>query len=236
VPDGESHQFIGGVFLVRPGDEKLLLDLCDRGAADELCAYLADREQPPELQNREGESLLDCVVQMEVADSARAQAALDEVYKAEDERWVELHALNADERLLRASLALDGNRLTIRANSEARIERVLRTLADVLPDARVVSDTRSPADIGTFLAQQGGSAPELTAEMIEELQEIEERRWLHDHIPALNGLTPFEAVADPTRVEQVERLLATFPDPAAMPEGAFALRPDRLRKALGLPR
>ena len=41
---------------------------------------------------------------------------------------------------------------------------------------------------------------------------MQERRWLKEQIPALGGLTPVEAAADPSRVEQLERLLASFPD------------------------
>ena len=35
-------------------------------------------------------------------------------------------------------------------------------------------------------------------------------RWLDDSIPALGGLTPRQAAADPTRREQLERLLSEF--------------------------
>ena len=31
VPDGESHQFVGGIFGVRIGEEARVLDLCDAG-------------------------------------------------------------------------------------------------------------------------------------------------------------------------------------------------------------
>jgi hypothetical protein len=58
---------------------------------------------------------------------------------------------------------------------------------------------------------------------------------LAEPVPALAGLTPTEAAADPTRVEQLQRLLATFPDPAALPPGAITMRPDRLRELLALP-
>jgi hypothetical protein len=44
-----------------------------------------------------------------------------------------------------------------------------------------------------------------------------------------------EAAADPTRVEQLQRLLATFSDPTDLPPGTVTMRPDRLRELLGLP-
>jgi hypothetical protein len=52
-------------------------------------------------------------------------------------------------------------------------------------------------------------------------------------VPALGGLTPRQAAADPTRRELLERLLASF-DAMTTPAGAFTMRPDRLRALLGL--
>lgn len=46
----------------------------------------------------------------------------------------------------------------------------------------------------------------LNAEVMRQAQ----TRWLDDNIPALGGLTPRQAAADPTRREQLERLLAEF--------------------------
>ncbi len=57
-----------------------------------------------------------------------------------------------------------------------------------------------------------------------------EIRWLDLEIPALDGLTPREAASDPTRRDDLIRLLATFPaatDPTEMD-------PERLRTMLGL--
>ena len=57
-----------------------------------------------------------------------------------------------------------------------------------------------------------------------------ERKWLDLTIPALNGLTPRQAAADPTRREDLVQLLATFPDTDAPTE----MSAGRLRAALGL--
>ena len=46
----------------------------------------------------------------------------------------------------------------------------------------------------------------ITSEMSRQAQ----ARWLDENIPALGGLTPRQAAADPTRREQIERLLAEF--------------------------
>lgn len=58
-----------------------------------------------------------------------------------------------------------------------------------------------------------------------------EKRWLEDNIPALGGLTPRQAAADPTRRDELIRLLNSFDD---LPAGPGGMDPDRLRAALGL--
>jgi hypothetical protein len=58
-----------------------------------------------------------------------------------------------------------------------------------------------------------------------------EAAWLDEQIPALGGVTPRQAAADPTRRPDLERLLAGFDDLEEVP-GAMSAR--RLRDALGL--
>lgn len=99
VPDGASHQIVGGMFPVRTGHEQAVLDLCSDADALALCAWAGALAQPPRIEHRPG--MLDSML-----------------------------------------------------------------------------------DRGT--------------------------RWLDHSIPALGGLTPRQAAADPTRREQLERLLAEF--------------------------
>jgi hypothetical protein len=62
-----------------------------------------------------------------------------------------------------------------------------------------------------------------------------ERRWCDEGVPALNGLTPRQAAADPSRRETLERLLGEFErmDGDLPPQG-MTMRPARLREMLGL--
>ena len=79
-----------------------------------------------------------------------------------------------------------------------------------------------------------------TLDVLNELiQEQSTMRWLDESVPALGGLTPRQAVEDPTRREQVERLLAEFEDTSrfdALPEGftPMSYDVDLLRRELGL--
>jgi hypothetical protein len=55
---------------------------------------------------------------------------------------------------------------------------------------------------------------------------------LDESIPALGGRTPRDAVGNPIAREQLEQLLASFPEPG--PDDVGPMSPDRLRRALDL--
>jgi hypothetical protein len=231
---------IGGVFFVAPGTETHVLELCDDRRGHDLCDYVARQHRPPTLQTREGQPLVDCTTIIAVADPAAARDVLDRCYHPQDEGWVELHPINDDEQILRAQLQLDGSRLTVNTHSEPRMDRVLATLRAAMADLRVIGEQRTPLRPGELPALATAPADPIATdvnpdELVRQVQETQERRWLGEHIPALAGLTPVQAAADPSRVEQLERLLASFSDPAQLPPGAITMRPDRLRELLGLP-
>ncbi len=139
VPDGATHQIVGGVFQVRAGHETAVLDLCDAGDPAALCAWAGALMRPPTIVHRPGmiESMID---------RTALDAAMSEV------------------------------------------------------------DGHDPAE----------AMRHLEAELTRQMQ----ARWLDEQIPALGGLTPREAAADPTRREQLERLL-----------DEFAAADERLRRA-----
>ena len=258
VPDGESHQFVGGIFPVTPGHESALLDILDDGDPHEIAEWVASGQRPPTLETREGEPLVQCDIVIDFDDEAPTIAFLDATYEREADPdghpddgepvWVELFALNDDEQIVRARLHLDASSLHVSTSSEARADRVLAEVHRHLPDARVHQDRRAPLDaallseakgrglnafpIGDrFLDDEVEVTPELEA-ALDSMQEQFERRWCDEHVPALGGLTPREAVADPTRREQVERLIATLEVPSGT--AVVGMRPQKLRELLGL--
>ena len=72
----------------------------------------------------------------------------------------------------------------------------------------------------------------------DELTRQAHTKWLDEHVPALDGLTPRQAATDPTRREQLERLLNEFDnrDTSGLPDGfeAFTYDVAALRRELGL--
>ncbi|MCY7365087.1 MAG: hypothetical protein LH469_07235, partial [Frankiaceae bacterium] len=71
--------------------------------------------------------------------------------------------------------------------------------------------------------------PEIARQVMEHL----ELRWCTEPVPALAGLTPEQAAADPTRRDDVRRLIDSFPEPDPA-RGRLGLRPSSLRGRLGL--
>jgi hypothetical protein len=158
VPDGATHQIIGGVFPVRTGHEATVLDLCADGDPVALCAWAGALAQPPRIVHRPG--LIDEMFDRDAIETMFAQ--------------------------------LD---------------------ADTEPDDAM-------AALRDEVARQANA------------------RWLDEHIPALGGLTLRQAAADPTRREQLERLLAEFAtrDARGLPDGfqTFTYDVAALRHQLGL--
>ncbi|MGI9001646.1 MAG: SEC-C metal-binding domain-containing protein [Pseudonocardia sp.] len=228
VPDGTGHQIIGAVVGVAPGRERALLDLLDRRDGPALLAWVAAASRPPELTGPDGEPLVDCTAVLHVPGDT--DDVLGSRCDPTDAGWV---WTDLDGRVL-GMIELDGKELTAHALTEARMDALLADLAVALPGGEVVWQDRQPVEVGIGGEVDDGPVPvQLDPAQVEELQDRFERRWCDESVPALDGFTPRAAVADPTRRDDVERLIASFPeiDPAT---GAFGLRPERLRALLGL--
>lgn len=165
VPDGESHQMIGGVFAVPTGTEAAVLDLCASGDGAELCAWVGRLYQPPRV--------------------IRSPGMIDEMF---DRSAIETLLEGAD-------------------------------LDDSLDDDSL-DDDAAIAMLGAELSRKARD------------------RWLDENVPALGGMTPREAAADPTRREQLERLLREI-DARAASAGAhgftsLSYNTPKMRRELGL--
>jgi hypothetical protein len=241
VPDGEQHQFIGGLFRVATGEEKDLLNLLDEHDGEELLSWVAAKERPPRLATREREDLRVCRAELEVPDSGAARGVLDRHYETRGgDKWSEHHQLPNGESILRASITLHGSRVTVETLSEPRVERVLTMLTREIPGAKVISDERDefdpskprPGPPQTALSKDDPAVKEMLRNFLAK----RERIWCDEEIPALGGLTPRQAAADPVGRESLERLLAEYSsyiDPDEDPE-LVPQHPDRLRQLLGL--
>lgn len=228
-----------------------LLDALDAGEADasDLVEFLTARFAPPTLTTTDGEPMVSCLARFEILDAPPMVSALDARYGDEDgadgsgaaERsWTWTDSVGTHPTVL-GSLAVDGKELRVEAMNEKRFETLLADMATV-PGLRPLGQRRTPA--AELIAAHGSEAesgsarpampqiddPDVIA-AVEEWVLDYERSWLDTEIPALGGITPRQAVDDPTRRDDLLHLLDTFDD---MPGNPGTMQPARIRAALGL--
>jgi tetratricopeptide (TPR) repeat protein len=249
LTDGDGHQFSLGVVPVELRLRAPLLDLLDEDPdAEELAAFFTPR--PAELTNTDGDPLVFSEVVYEVDDRDAVRRLLAELFEpVDDDADADAYAATrlADDgsALHLAELRLEGDELTVMANSEARLEAVMRTLEDREIPATVVAEGRThPDELVTRRSgdPDGGAAglpdalPAEVQEAIEEHLAAMEEAWVDEQVPALGGLTPREAVTDPTRRDDLLTLLDEFEAAEVVGGGGAArtFRTARLRELLGL--
>lgn len=118
-----------------------------------------------------------------------------------------------------AHLKIEDGVLLVDTNSVNRSDRMLVRLKQLIGGfeviersdksiAEVMRDTDSMDD--PFAESERADVPEEVIEALEAHREKLEDRWLDESIPALGGMTPRQASQDPTRKEDLLRLLNEF--------------------------
>lgn len=240
VPDGHTHQMVGGVVPVPLRLRDPLVALLDDDEVDALdvAELIARAFAPPELRNTEGEPTVLHEVRYRVA-QPDALKALDAVLDRDDDGlWSQ--STEADGRTwVRGTVAVDGDELVASANSDVRIARLRRVVEEAVFGLALVSaSAQSPAEL---LADRSRPAlplpardlPPGAADVLASFLHEQEHRWVDESLPALDGLTPRQAAADPTRREQLIALLHDF-DREPTPPGMATFDTARLRARLGL--
>jgi hypothetical protein len=248
VPAGDTMQIFGGIEPVdlRLRDELVAL-LDEEPDPDELVELLSARFAPPTLSNTEGDVLVFCEVTLRVPDPAALAAELDSRFKRQEvangddttsREWIEHVTTHGMERI-RATVRLAGHVATIDVNSNERADRMIEVLRVLQPEIEVLEDRRTPAaDLREAMSRSSSPSPSdlvdsndpQIAAALDSFARASEAAWLDESIPALRGLTPRQAAADPTRRDDLVRLLeefAGFTSPGLMDVG-------RLRDALGV--
>ena len=243
--DGE-RQLFGAVIEVPLRLRASALQLVDAEPdVEDLASWYGQAMALPTLVTRDGEPVILCRVEMTTAlDRQALRAVLDDILEPEgDDTWLDLtpDSISEDERTMRGTVRLDDGRLCIDTNAEARLERLLEMLAAAVPDAAIVVDERTDpraailerrsVDLPTPVA--GAALPADQAAFLDELIRTKEAAWVDEAIPALGGLTPKQALDDPTRREDLLSLLREM-DTTAGPSGGVGFDPSRLRALLNL--
>jgi hypothetical protein len=238
LPVGDTYRAFSGFMAVRPDLVREALSVLDAGDPDELVALLGSMHRPPAIRNTDGHDMALTDITWSVADGVDVSAALTRAgFTGDDDTWTLVRDTANQPSSVIASLRLEGDQLVGHVNSAERAEELLELIAQHVPgsvhvdtelidvDEIDLTDPPAATDQATLMED-----PEIRAAIESHFARYEDE-WLDTPIPALGDLTPREAAADPIGREELVRLLATFPEPAA---GEVGMSARRLRVALGL--
>lgn len=248
--DDEHWGFFGGIEPVRLDQRTAVLALLDNNADEyDIVEYFTRRQAPPTMRTTTGEDFVVCETVIRVQGKGALIAPLKSAFaRIEPNRW----AIDAagqpltDGATIGAELEVDGRRITINTVSVERMEHALEVLSGIGLDYEVVrstmtdpweaaqnaavADESQPTRRGRATRVESSSPADLElAAYLEQYMLDYERTWLDESIPALDGFTPREAAADPTRRGDLIALINSFPPPQP-----GTMNRDRLRAALGL--
>ena len=246
---GDGQELYGGISVIRVHELDTFLDLLDGDPdAEDLIEYLLARLGPPAMVTAEGDPIELCTATFTTTAPVKLARELDRLFSSDNQgTWLVAADTDggggqADAVRALASLELTGRTLTLQAMSRARAARVIDLLDGV--HAKLTQTDFEVTDPGQMRGGDGEPAgaklvltgessrtedPEVQAAIASHIARYE-TGWVDSPIPALHGLTPRQAAADPTRREDLERLLAEFPSTGS----PLHMDAQRLRQLLDL--
>jgi hypothetical protein len=191
-------------------------------STEELADLLTLSLRPPQVVSSDHEPLTVCTGTIDPRGDVEL---LDDVFEPADDGWLDL-----DGELVRAWIRITGDHLELEAMTTTRFAQALALITSALPDAVVLAQSQEPLDLSTPVAAAPEPPDAEEQEVLEHVMREMERRWVDEPIPALEGVTPRQAAADPTRRDDLIRLLDSFPPRT----GPGQMDPERLRALLDL--
>lgn len=233
LPCGQEWQMYGSVELVSLMQRAPLIALFDRYPLPvEVVAALSERYGPPRMTTTTGEPLVACVTKVKVKEPKKFEKLLAKRYEFHDDSWDRLVGNS-----IHASIRVAAGVVSIETMSEERMEIELDWIGGLPMFVKIISEETTTLDDlvrerpkGLSLAVEPTNSdisPELALVLADAILKFE-KDWLDDSIPALDGITPRNAAADPTRRSDLIALLKSFP---VAEDGMSA---QRIAQALGL--
>ncbi|MFH5232645.1 SEC-C metal-binding domain-containing protein [Antrihabitans spumae] len=231
VPAGSVNQIFGGIEPIALSQREALLELLDSDFldAEDLVHFLTARYAPPSLVTSDGETMIACEASFAIDDAATLRRSLDNRYGPSTDdhwRWLVGESVHGTIRIVEGELVLD-------AMNERRFDELLKTVGtfkgcgDLIEQQRISAADRL-AELLESPVPSEPMDPELTP-ILDDFVRDYEVKWLDTSIPALDGATPREAAADPTRRGDLIRLVNSFPK-----GGQGTMSVERLRAMLDI--
>lgn len=242
MPAGDSWQIFGGAEPVPMRFRDQTLTALDTREAFAILDALNLPYLRPKLANRDSDAFVFHETLVRIRSVATATKKLDQAFERSGEsEWLLLDGpKRATSRSIIASFTLDGNEILVETNSAARNREALAHLREIFPTLVVLSTDQAAADDLIMGYEKEpparGSArpmshddPAVIAAVSQMIAKYE-AEWVDESVPALGGLTPRQALTDPTRREDLIRLLDSFP----ATDSPMEMSAQRLRVTLGL--
>ena len=240
-----------GLIVVPDHRREDLLELFDEEPdAIELARWYRSLSAPPQLGTTAGDPLVFTTLTYQVGDGPAAHAALADHLEQDGDTLVAFEERDG-QQWLRGRVEVADDHLTVSTTSASRAAWFAELIDRLLPDAQLVDEERLPAADALAQADAGehddehAGALDLDALEPEERRQVEEQleqfmrqhedSWVDTPLPALGGATPRAAVDDPTRRDDLLRLLDDMErDADAWSGPGRGMDVARVRELLGL--
>ncbi len=242
LPDGLGGLVAFDGVLVPRLQRRHVLDLLDSGDGLDLLRWIVEPAPSPRLANTEGEPIQLMTVVYRLVDPVATSAALEAKLESRGDGRFDEMVVRHGQDWIRGSITVEGDRATIDANSAKRAARLERTLLKAAPGARLIRREERGIEEAVEEERAKGPAaepidiashPEL-AQAMEAFMKDAEIKWVDEHIPALGGMTPREALADPVARPELEAMLDDMAWQQRRPGGGHLMDPTRVRALLGI--
>jgi hypothetical protein len=245
----DENQIMGAVMQIPLRLRASAIELVDLTPdMSDLAAWYGMAIAPPRLVNRAGEPMMFCRVELAGAgESSEVASVLSGILEPTEEgEWVQWwDQLGDGDRILGGVVRTEDEILIIEAYSRERCAALVELVCGALPDASVVNETftevgRTPPERAERAPTSASAVDPAMHELLEQIIRQKEEEWVEESIPALGGLTPRQALTDPTRREDLFALLRELEGRGVAEsdvEGVLAgggFNAERLRTLLGI--
>jgi hypothetical protein len=216
------------------------LRVLDEGDPEAVAGLIGSTLRPPKMSNTDGEELVFHELTWELEGVDDVPASLRGAGFKVDRDQVSLvrDSKNQKNTVIASGSVRDGQ-LVMQTNSDERADELIALMRQAMPGALLLD--RDVREFDEVMAAGGPTSPSsdraatgLTDDqqraVLTQLIAEYEQRWLDEPVPALRGMTPRDAAADPIGRTELLRLLDSFPDT----DDPTAMSARRLRRRLDL--
>jgi hypothetical protein len=232
--------------------ESLLAALAAGGEPRELASWVGSVFRPIQMRTTDDEEIVICRSELTPRTTTweEIENVLDDTFRRDAEgKWTATGNNNLIGSVVRGWLERADDTLVVTTTSVEREEDLLGMLVEAFDDLEITGSTQmdfaeaqklaesrppTPAVLRSVDPEPKESSMEVQAVLAQFMREREDA-WLDESLPSLHGLTPRQAVNDPSRREELIALLNEFdrhPKPAAAGGASFDV--SRLRDLLGI--